>query len=216
MAQSAMCTYATSQVGNDYNYQVTLSNTSDDSFDIYSFMFGLQYNVTVVRNFPLQDVVIISTPPGWQGHFMQDVGITFQTNYQGSPSASGYIFPGQSGTFSFQSSTPPPGPIKFGCCYHDEANFWGFCTNGDASNRPLVHKPPYYAHINPLVLLLGDELFARLNLPRPPFDGPGLRTQLAAGIRSMTPAQREVAARTIDSYIAALTTVRAELKQVEG
>jgi len=76
----------------------------------------------------------------------------------------------------------------------------------------LTHKLPYYVHINPLVLLLGDELFARLNLPRP-FDGGSLRSDLAAGIRSMTPDQREVAARTLDRYIVALTEVKAALKQ---
>jgi hypothetical protein len=64
------------------------------------------------------------------------------------------------------------------------------------------------------VLLLGDELFARLNLPRPvPIDG--LRAKLTADVHSMTPAQRETAARAVDGYVAALTEVRVILKGSE-
>jgi hypothetical protein len=62
--------------------------------------------------------------------------------------------------------------------------------------------------------LVGDELFARLNLPKPaPIEN--LRVKLAADVQSMTAAQRETAAKALEGYIAALIEVRAMVKGPE-
>jgi hypothetical protein len=213
MATSATATYSAISMGGAYNYEVLLTNTSPAPFDIYAFMFGWQFNVPITTAFPLKDVTLISAPSGWTGGLSSEA-IHWATSFQGTSAASGYILPGQTGTFTFQSSTPPPASLPFGCCFYNNANQWGFCINGTAEQRAELRKPPYFAAINPLVLLLGDELFARLNLPRPaPIEG--LRAKLTADVQSMTPAQRETAAKTVDGYVAALTEVRAILKGPE-
>jgi hypothetical protein len=215
MSTSATVTYSAVPIGGVFNYEVLLHNTSPAPFDIYSFMFGWQYNVPITGTFPLQNIVLISAPPGWTG-FLSAADITWGTSDQGSSIASGYIMPGQSGTFVFQSTTAPPATLPFGCCFYNNCNEWGFCFNGTAHHDLGLRKPPYYAVINPLVLILGDELFARLNLPRPLPLTRSLRGQIAPGIQSMIPAQRETAARALDAYIAALTEVRAALKEPQG
>ncbi len=210
MATSATATYSASTVGGAYNYEVLLTNTSPVPFDVYAFMFGWQFNVPITTPFPLKDIVFIGAPPGWTASLASHA-ITWATSFQGTSTASGYILPGQTGTFTFQSSTAPPASLPFGCCFYNNANEWGFCVNGTAEHSSTLRKPPCFAAINPLVLLLGDELFARLNLPRPaPIEN--LRAKLTAGVQSMTPAQRETAARTLDGYVAALTEVRAILR----
>jgi hypothetical protein len=216
MPTSAHCTYSAVAAGGAYNYELQLHNTSPTPFDIYSFVFGFQYNVPYTYNFPLQDVVLIGAPAGWTGILALPNGLIWQTNFQGSSISSGYIMAGQSGAFRFQSSTPPPATLVFGCCFYDNGNQWGFCSNGTATNDEHgvdSRRPPYFAVINPLVLLIGDQLFARLNLPRPLPLTRSLSAQLMPGIRSMTPAQRESVAQVVDNYVAALTEVRAALNE---
>jgi hypothetical protein len=212
MATSANATYSAAQVGGVYNYEVRLTNTSPASFDVYSFLFGTGYNVPLTTPFPLQDIVFIGAPPGWTG-FFETYNINWFTSFQGSSSASGYLAPGQTGAFMFQSSTAPPESLPFGCCFYNNANEWGFCANGTAVHRARPDRFWYFAEINPLVLVIGDEMFARLNLPRPPTVERDLRARLAADIQAMTPRQRETAAEAVDGYVAALTDVSAALKE---
>ena len=211
MSTSATATYSATQVGGTYNYEVLLTNTSPASFDVYAFLFGAQFNEPLTTPFPLQDIVFISAPPGWTPS-LNPYDITWSTSFQGSSSASGYLPPGQTGAFMFQSSTGPPDSLPFGCCFYNNCNAWGFCANGTALPRESTYTIPYFAEINPLVLIIGDELFARLNLPRPPTVERDLRARLARDIQAMTPAQRETAAEAVDGYVAALTDVRAALK----
>ena len=58
---------------------------------------------------------------------------------------------------------------------------------------------------------LGDQLFARLNLPRP-IAPEGLRQQLTPGVRAMSVAQRETAIAAVVAHAAALSEVRALLE----
>jgi hypothetical protein len=214
MPQSAMCTYSAIEAGGLFNYELALSNTSTGMFDIYSFMFGVEYGKPP-ETFPLRDVVVISSPAGWTS-LISWAGIVWGTNYQGSSTASGYVQPGQTVVFRFQSSTPPPEQMVFGCCYNDNAGAWGFCTNGTAKYDLTSKEPPYYAVINPLVLVIGDYLFTRINLPRPPIERAALLSRIAPGIQAMTSRQRDVAIRALDGDIAALTEVRAALKENAG
>ena len=62
MPSSAACTFYASQSGNIYDYQVVLSNTSDEAFDIYAFIFGGEYLVPVLDPYPFKDVVVTATP----------------------------------------------------------------------------------------------------------------------------------------------------------
>jgi hypothetical protein len=217
---SATATYSAAQVGGVYNYDVLLTNTSyspyDPSYDLYGFMFGQQYQVPHTP-FPLQDIVVISAPPGWMGYWgPSDDNIGWWTNWQGSSSASGYLAPGQTGVFRFQCSTAPPESIPFGCSFYN-GRYWG-----SGANRIAVHRETdgesqdriwSFAAINPLVLIVGDEIFARLNLPRPAPVERDLRARLAVDIQAMTARQRETAAEALDDYVAALKEVRAALKE---
>ena len=211
MSTSATATYSATQVGGAYNYEVLLTNTSPASFDVYSFLFGTEYNEPLITPFPLQDIAFISAPPGWTPH-LDPYDINWWTSFQGSSPGSGYLAPGQTGAFMFQSSTAPPDSLPFGCCFYNNSNAWGFCANGTALHRESPYRLPYFAEINPLVLIIGDELFARLNLPRPPTVERDLRARLARDIQAMTPDQRQTAAEALDGYVAALTDVRAALK----
>ena len=77
------------------------------------------------------------------------------------------------------------------------------------------HRRVCLHHINPLVLILGDELFARLNLPRPAPITSAVRDQLARQIHAMSAAERLTAAKTLDSHISALEEVREQLRTYE-
>jgi len=125
--------------------------------------------------------------------------------------------PGQYGVFRFQSSTPPPDHMPFGCDYYTDnyegSSARGFPFLGTASYDSGRRRPPYYAIINPLVFILGDELFVRLNLPRPLPLIKDLREQVTSGIQAMLPEQRAVAAEALDRHIAVLTEVRAVLNE---
>jgi hypothetical protein len=63
----------------------------------------------------------------------------------------------------------------------------------------------FWAMINPLVLILGEQTFIRLTLPDPPPDG-WIR-QLGAGIEALTPRERRTAAKTVAETIALLADV---------
>lgn len=141
MATSAKATYSAVQMAGVFNYEVLLQNTSPAPFSIYSFMFGWQYNVPITGTFPLQNIVLISSPPGWTG-YLETADINWGTNFQGSAAASGYIMPGQSAKFVFQSATAPPAELPFGCCFYNNANEWGFCFNGTANLVEREHCKP--------------------------------------------------------------------------
>lgn len=65
--------------------------------------------------------------------------------------------------------------------------------------------PQFWAMINPLVLILGEQTFIRLTLPDPPPDG--WTRQIAAGIEALTPRERRTAAKTVGETIALLADV---------
>jgi len=210
MPQSATCKYFAARTGNVYTYDVTVSNTSDDPFEIYAFVFGGALGAPIVNPYMFQDAVVISMPPDWVAQPAIYDSLMFATY---SPAT--YIAAGQSGAFSFQSATAPIDDMQFGCCYYLAPNAWGFCTTGIADRQQVVHKSAYFAHVNPLLLILGNELFTLLNLPRPA-DGPEIGAQAAARIRSMPPEQRDIAGRRLDAYIRALTGVRNAMTQDGG
>lgn len=110
MSTSAKVTYSAVQSGPSYNYEVVLTNTSPAPFDIYSFMFGAQWFVPNPNPAQLQDIVLISAPPGWTGSLggFPSGLIIWGTSFQNGSNANGYIKPGDSGTFTFLSTTPPP------------------------------------------------------------------------------------------------------------
>jgi hypothetical protein len=147
MATSATCTYSAVQTAGVYDYEVKLRNTSPAPFSIYGFLFGQQFDVPIQTLLPLQNVALTQAPAGWSG----DVGlyyIDWQTNWQGSALATGYIMPSQVGTFKFQSSTAPPSKLPFGAVFYDNTNEWGFEANGTAElkhqSEPIFSIPSAY------------------------------------------------------------------------
>ena len=219
MATSATVTYsAVSVVGAVFNYEVLLHNTSPEPFAVYAFWINVLTYGEAPRDIPpLNDVHFISSPRGWGDGSISPPGVSWGTNFQGDAITSGYIMPGQYAVFRFQSSTPPPDQMPFGCAYYAGDNAspheWGFAFLGTARRDSGRLRPPYYAIINPLVFILGDELFVRLNLPRPLALIKDLREQVTSGIQSMLPDQRAVAIEALDRHIAALTEVRAVLNE---
>lgn len=150
---TAKCTYSVVKAAGVFDYEVKLYNTSPVPYDVYSFLLGQQYNVPIANPLPLKNVVSASSPPGWSGAFASTYEINWQTNFQGSALASGYILPGQVGKFVFQSSTPPPTSIPFGCCFYYDgpSKSWGYCYNGsaqlvrrDSKGRGPFIPPPAY------------------------------------------------------------------------
>ena len=134
MATSAIVTGKATPVGAVFNHELVLQNTSPAPFSIYSFMFGLGYNAPITDPFPLQNVVFISAPPGWSPEGVSSGYMSWHTSFQGSAVASGYILPGSSGTFMFQSTTPLPATMQFGCCFHSTPpDRWGHVFNGIAT-----------------------------------------------------------------------------------
>jgi hypothetical protein len=149
MTTSAKCTYWAVQGGGVSNYEVRLQNTSPLPFSIYCLLFGWQFDVPITENFPLQNVVLTQAPPGWFGYLEQEA-INWATNWQGSAVATGYIMPGQTGKFFFQSSTAPPPKLLFGCGFYDNVGTWGYGFNGTAhlsdpaAAKPIVSVPPAF------------------------------------------------------------------------
>jgi hypothetical protein len=163
MATSAKATYSAVAVAGVFNYDFVIENTSSAQFDIYGILLGAQFDVPIPNNLnQLNNVVFISSPLGWTGsvgaagttHF-----IDWFTNFQGNAAASGYIMPGQTRHFVFQSSSAPPQSLPFGCCYYDNANAWGYPFNGTAE---LVPQQPHFqfpfteAMVNQLIGSLAD------------------------------------------------------------
>ncbi|HUJ95869.1 MAG TPA: hypothetical protein VLW84_11435 [Terriglobales bacterium] len=133
MASSAFADFFATQEDTTFKYVFLVRNTSPEPFDIYGMLIGAQYDVAVVPG-GLQNIVPVSSPPGWDLIPSTPIyGFLFaQTNFNGSAAASGYIFPGAVGVFAFDSSTPPPSTLVFGCCFYNGDNEWGFCYNGTA------------------------------------------------------------------------------------
>jgi len=131
MATSAKCIYAAVQTAGVYNYEVRLKNTSPVPFDLSSFLLGSQVEVLVLA-FPLHDVMAVQSPPGWVG-YADTIGLHWGADYKGSSVASGYILSGQTRTFLFQSSTPPPPQLPFACFFFNSAKTkWESYFNGTA------------------------------------------------------------------------------------
>lgn len=193
MATSAKVTYSAVEIAGVFNYEVRLHNTSPAPFDIYSFLFGWQYDVPITGTFPLQNIVSISSPPGWSGPIVSTYAIDWQTGFQGSAIASGYIMPGLSGKFLFQSSTAPPNSLPFGCGFYNNANEWGFGFNGTAHlvEQNVVGLPTIGAIYNPWWWI---ETHGGLVPPGPP--PPWLQEFVAAltlaGMASRVPPQGRV------------------------
>jgi len=141
MPSSAIATYFATPEGANFRYVFLIRNTSAGQFDIYALLIAAQYNVALVPG-GLQNIVPISAPPGWQLIPSTPAYgfLSGQTNFAGTPAASGYIVPGVVGTFAFDSSTPPPDTLPFGCCFYNENNEWGFAFDGTANRVACV--PP--------------------------------------------------------------------------
>jgi hypothetical protein len=214
MATSAKCTYSAVPMGGVFNYEVQLHNTSPYPYDIYAFLFGWQFNVDITRTFPLQNIILISSPPGWTGGLLTEA-ILWGTNFQGSAIASGYILPGQTGKFVFQSSTAPPEELPFGCGFYNNANAWGFGFNGTAylAGREPVPVPP--AIYNPWWWI---ETRGGLVPPGPP--PPWLQEFLGAlalaGNAGVTPQQRAgLLERALEQIPIATAALKAEIKALQ-
>jgi hypothetical protein len=131
MTISAKATYYAIRNGASYLYAILLCNTSPAPYDIYSFLLGRPLNAPSADPFPLENIIFISSPPGWI-QYLGTRGIVGQTSFQGNAPASGYILPGEFGKFVFQSSTRPPKNLPFGCSFYDNAIQWGFAFEGTA------------------------------------------------------------------------------------
>jgi len=133
MASSAFADFFATQEGGTFKYVFLIRNTSTEPFDLYSILIGAQYEVAPVPD-GLQDIVPVSAPAGWELiPSTPPYGfLSAQTNFAGSAAASGYIFPGAVGVFAFDSSTPPPSTLLFGCGFYNGDNEWGFVYNGTA------------------------------------------------------------------------------------
>ncbi len=147
MASSATATFFTTPEGANFRYVFLIRNTSSGLFDIYGCLIAAQYNVPLVPG-GLQNIVPISSPPGWQLiPSTPPYGfLSGQTNFAGTPAASGYIVPGVVGTFAFESSTPPPSSLPFGCCFYDENNEWGFAYDGTAKHVTCIPPSEFPRH----------------------------------------------------------------------
>jgi len=136
--RSAEATYTAALSGNVYTYTVTVRNTSPTAgMAIYSILFGQQFNVPITPPLPFQNVVVKTVPAGWQGTTSggtsyQGYSLSFSSNWAGSVEGSHYILPGQSATFVFTSSTPPPGDVKFGVDYYYNSGWGGRSVAGTA------------------------------------------------------------------------------------
>jgi hypothetical protein len=141
MTSSAKSTYFVIPEGGNFTYVFLIRNTSSGHFDIYAMMIAAQYDVPIVPS-GLLNIVPISAPEKWQLiPSTPFYGFLFgQTNFAGTPAASGYIMPGDVGMFAFQSSTPGPKTLPFGCCFYDENNQWGFAYDGTAERVECI--PP--------------------------------------------------------------------------
>jgi hypothetical protein len=139
------CTYSVVQTAGVFIYDVRVENTSPAPFSVNGILFEYQFNEPWVPSL-LKDIAPISAPFGWIA-VPTTPGIEWESTFQGSAVASGYILPGQTGNFLFQSSTPPPKTVPFGC------NFATNLTSGDDFNGtahlvdprpvgPVVSVPP--------------------------------------------------------------------------
>jgi len=144
MASSAKATYFATPEGGHFRYVLLIRNTSAGTFDLYAFLFGAQYNVVVPPG-GLQGLAPLSAPQGWQlVPSTPPYGfLSGQTSFAGTPVASGYILPGEVGSFAFESSTPPPETLPFGCCFYNENNEWGFAYDGVAQRVDCIPKSEF-------------------------------------------------------------------------
>jgi len=139
MASSVKANYFATPEGGNLTYVFLIRNTSLAPFDIYAVMIAAQYLVPLLPG-GLHNIAPISAPQGWQLIPSTPLYgfLSGQTNWAGTPAASGYIMPGDVGTFVFQSSTPPPNKVPFGCCFYNGANEWGFCYDGTAERVDCI------------------------------------------------------------------------------
>jgi hypothetical protein len=222
MATSAKCIYAAVQTAGVFNYEVRLKNTSPAPFDLSSFMFGWQFNVFMLA-FPLDNVMAVQSPPGWVG-YADTLGLHWGADYQGSPVSSGYILPGQTGTFLFQSVTPPPPQLPFGCFFFNSANAkWGFGFNGTA----LLGNPNDLGNSIPIQVVVPPPTFnpwwwiETLGGLVPPGPTPWMREiagalSLAATSRAVSPKFRaDVLELTLEQLSIASGAIKKEIKALQ-
>jgi hypothetical protein len=150
MATSAKVTFFTVPGTPNNDFVLLLQNTSPAPFSIYAFLFGTQFGVPLIPPGPLANIQPISLPPGWSASVSSGYGfVDFSTNFAGSAASSGYILPGDVGTFVLASTTnPAPATLPFGCCFWNGVNEWGFAYNGEAqkvSCVPAPQLPPFWS-----------------------------------------------------------------------
>lgn len=164
MADSAEATYSVHKDNKGWMYSIQLQNTSTglDAGWIYGFLFGYEFLEPELPKSPFGMGSSVNGPMGWTG--MANLsGIEYETNFKGSPQASGYIGQGESGNFHFHSSFGPPTTIKFGCAYyHQDTNTWGPTVNGTAHQFSIPSHLINDCAIDPLALVFHSSLYQRI------------------------------------------------------
>jgi hypothetical protein len=135
MAISAKATYFATQEAGIFYYVFLIENTSGAPYDIFSALIGEQSGAIVAG--VLQNLIPISAPPGWQIAPTAYDYLSGSTNWAGTPGASGYIMPGDVGTFLFSSTTAPPRTLPFNVAFYDGGT-WGAPYNGTAEEVNCV------------------------------------------------------------------------------
>jgi hypothetical protein len=133
MATSAKAAFCAIFESGKFLYLFRFQNTSPRPFEIYSVLIASQYGIPLGKGI-LQNLAPVSAPHGWQLTPSSPYYgfLSGGTNWVGNPVASGYIAPGATANFFFQSSTPPPPQLMFGCGFYNGENEWGFVYNGTA------------------------------------------------------------------------------------
>lgn len=161
-----------------FEYVVLVQNTSPAPYSIYGLLFDAQFDAPLVPPWPLSGIQPVSGPAGWT-EYTGDAGnfLVGQTNFQGTAESSGYILPGNIGTFMFQSTTyPPPLTIPFGCVFWNGDNEWGFAYNGQAQHSiciPIEILPPFW-HWQRLRRLPPESVGTTSVTIKPPGEGPSV------------------------------------------
>jgi len=189
----AKVTYTADNVGGVFEYRIYVLNLSNDQSRINGFLFGVGFEEYILQHFPLKDCVIDNTvAPHWWGT-PTFVGENWPLEWgmvSPEPTYPAALQPGDTLTLKFQSSSPPTPTMRFGT--NNQGLDWsGRGMNGTAhlvSDVDIPLRPGVNEwYIDPEVFILSDEVFVRLNLPRPPVDPP-LVARYQPGSRAKRPA----------------------------